>query len=143
MTSDELLSRPVVPISGPEDAEATYNALVAHTDPADCRPLVLHVIVDTEGSDSINAQYQHANDACEQFKSRAAADGMIVGTEIRYGKPVSETIIDVAEEYNGSSIVFCSRDDGAWFDLLLGGVRTALITKSKRPVVMLPVDEDY
>lgn len=141
MASDQLLARPVVPIAGPEDAEATYGTLAAHTDPAACRPLVIHVIVDAEGSNSIDTQHQRAHDAFERFESRADADGMAVDAEIVYGKPVSEAIIDVADEYNASAIVFCSRDGGAWFDLLLGGVRTALITKSQRPVVMLPADD--
>jgi len=138
MTSDQLLARPVVPIAGPKDAEATYRALVAHTDPADCRPFVIHVIIDTEGSDSIDTQHQRAHDAFERFESLADADGMAVDTDIAYGKPVSEAIMEVADGADGSAIVFCSRNGGAWFDLLVGGVRTALITKSQQPVVMLP-----
>lgn len=138
MSSDGLLKRPLVPVAGPDDAESTYSALRSHTDPEACRPLVIHVVTDTEGRDSIKRQKQRASDAFERFESRATADGMAVDTEIYSGEPIAETILDVAEETDSSAVVFCSRGGSAWFDMLAGGVRTSLLVKSDKPVVMLP-----
>jgi nucleotide-binding universal stress UspA family protein len=142
MSSDRLLERPVVPIAGPDDAAETYNALVAHSDPAECRPLVIHVVPETEGHDSraFDTQKQRAQEAFERFESRADDDGMTVDTEICRGDTIAETIIRVATEAEASAIVFCSRGGSAWFDLLAGGVRTSLLVKSDTPVVMLPND---
>ena len=144
MSSDRLLERPVVPVASPDDAEATYNALVSHSDPTDCRPLVIHVIPDTEGYDSaeIDNRKQRAHEAFERFESRAVDDGMMVETEICRGETIAETIIEVARDQEASAIVFCSRGGSAWFDLLAGGVRTSLLAKSYTPVVMLPNDSE-
>ena len=135
-SSDQLLNRPLLPVAGPADAESTYDALVAHSDPADCRPLVIHVLADGDADET-----QRATAAFDRVESRAAADGMAVGTELVSGKPIAETIIQTADERDASAIVFCSRGGSAWFDLLAGGVRTSLLVKSDTPVVMLPVDE--
>jgi len=133
---DHLLRTPVVPIADAEDAAATYEALVAHTDPADCRPLVVHV-VGGEADD----ETRRGREALARFESLADADGMTADTEVCCGEPIAETIIETAESANASAIVFCSRGGSAWFDLLAGGVRTSLLAKSETPVVMLPVDE--
>jgi len=136
-SSDQLLKRPVVPVAGSDDAESTCEALVAHSEPANCRPLVIHVVSDDHSA----AETQRATAAFDRFESRAAADGMAVDTERIHGEPIAETIIQTADERDASAIVFCSRGGSAWFDLLAGGVRTSLLAKSDTPVVMLPVDE--
>lgn len=135
-SSDALLTNPVVPVAGPDDAAATYDALVAHTDPADSRPLVIHVLA----AEATEAETQRAHEAFERFESLAAADGMAVDTEINRGDSIAETIIETASRAEASAIVFCSRGGSAWFDLLAGGVRTSLLAKSDTPVVMLPVN---
>jgi len=144
MSSDRLLERPVVPIADSDDAEATYNALVAHSDPEKCRPLVIHVIPESDKDDSreIDNKKQRAHEAFERFESRAVDDGMVVDTEICRGESVVERIIKVATVEEASAIVFCSRGGSAWFDLLAGGVRTTLLAKSDKPVVMLPTQNE-
>jgi len=137
-SSDSLLKSPILPIAGPDDAAATYNALVAHCDPKDCRPLVIHVLA----ADADDTETERAREAFERFESRAAADGMTVDTETYRGDPIADTIIKAAEVAEASAIVFCSRGGSAWFDLLAGGVRTSLLVKSDTPVVMLPTDEE-
>jgi len=133
-SSDSLLKRPVVPIAGIEDAESTYEALVAHTDPAVCRPLVIHVVGDDETD-------TRGRETLGRFESLADADGMAVDTDLSHGDPIAETIIEAADSVDASAIVFCSRGGSAWFDLLAGGVRTSLLAKSDIPVVMLPASE--
>ncbi|MFW6321849.1 MAG: universal stress protein [Halohasta sp.] len=135
-SSDDLLDRPVVPIAGVDDAEATYEALVAHADRSACRPLVLHVLA----AEATGAETERAQEATERFASLAAADGMTVDSELCHGDSIAETIIETADSEAASAIVFCSRGGSAWFDLLAGGVRTSLLAKSDRPVVMLPVE---
>jgi len=136
-SSDDLLKNPIVPVAGADDAEATYNALVTHSDLTDCRPLVIHVLA----GEATDAETQRADEAFEQFESRAAADGMTIDTEVYHDDTITETIIEAAEAADASAIVFCSRGGSAWFDLLVGGVRTSLLAKSGIPVVMLPADE--
>ncbi|MFO7834885.1 MAG: universal stress protein [Halohasta sp.] len=133
---DHLLTTPVVPIADAEDAAATYEALVDHIAPADCRPLVMHVV----GDDEADEEARRGREALARFTSLADDDGMIVETELCGGDPIAETIIGTAESANASAIVFCSRGGSAWFDLLAGGVRTSLLAKSDTPVVMLPVN---
>ncbi|WP_253737093.1 universal stress protein [Halohasta salina] len=135
-SSDDLLKRPVVPIAGEDDAAATYPALVAHGDPAVCRPLVIHVL----GEDAPEAETNRAHEAIERFESLAAADGMTVDSELSHGDSIVDTILEAAEAADASAVVFCSRGGSAWFDLLAGGVRTSLLAKSDTPVVMLPVE---
>ena len=130
---DWLLDQPLVPVADAADAEATYTALVSHVDPADTQPVVIHVRTDdTEDGRAV----------VERFESLAAADGMAVETKTYDGEEISETIIDVATEIEASAVVFCSRGGSAWFDLLAGGVRSSLMAKSRRPVVMLPTEGD-
>jgi len=140
-SSDNLLTKPVVPIAGPDDAEATYNALAAHTDPSACRPLVIHVVGDEGAAEKAADETQRGRETLARFESLAGDDGMTVDTELCCGEPVAETIIETAESAGASAIVFCSRGGSAWFDLLAGGVRTSLLAKSDTPVVMLPVEE--
>ena len=135
---NHLLTTPVVPIADTEDAAATYEALVDHTDPADCRPVVMHVV----GDDQAETETRRGRDALARFETLAADDGMAVDTELCRGDPVAETIIETADAADASAIVFCSRGGSAWFDLLAGGVRTSLLAKSDTPVVMLPVDRE-
>jgi nucleotide-binding universal stress UspA family protein len=137
-SSDDLLKNPIVPVAGADDAEATYDALVAHSDSADCRPLVIHVLA----ADADDAETERAREAFERFESRAANDGMTVDTEVYRGDSIADTVIEAAEAAEASAIVFCSRGGSAWFDLLAGGVRTSLLAKSDTPVVMLPVGEE-
>lgn len=141
MSSDRLLERPVVPVAGPEDAESTYSALRRHVAPEECRPFVIHVITDSDGGEGTETHQQRAREAVERFESLAAADGMAVDTGIYHDTPIAETIIDAAAEVDGSAILFCSRGGSAWFDSLVGGVRTSLVVKSDRPVVLLPTGD--
>lgn len=136
-SSDGLLKRPVVPVAGPDDAAATYEALVAHGDPAACRPLVIHVLP----ADAADAETERARESIERFESLAAVDGMAIDTDIPRGDSIAETIIETADAAGASAIVFCSRGGSAWFDLLVGGIRTSLLVKTKHPVVMLPLGE--
>ena len=133
-SSDSLLRTPVVPVADAADAAATYEALAAHTDPADCRPRVIHVV----GEDA--EETRRGGEALDRFESLAAADGMPVDTELYRGDAIAEAVIEAAETAGASAIVFCSRGGSAWFDLLAGGVRTSLLAKSDTPVVMLPID---
>ena len=131
---DSLLARPLVPLADESDAESTYSALVDHVDPASTHPVVIHVRTGMDDG--------RGSAALDRFESLAAVDGMAVETETYGGEDITETIIDAATETEASAIVFCSRGGSAWFDLLAGGVRSSLMAKSRRPVVMLPTDAD-
>jgi len=130
---DGLLTRPLLPVADIADAEATFNALVSHVEPAETQPVVIHVFCD-------EMDRQRGADAIERFDSLATTQGLRVETQLRDGEKITETLLDAAAEIEPSAIVFCSRGGSAWFDLLAGGVRTSLLAKSEAPVVMLPTD---
>ena len=69
-SSDSLLRTPVVPVADAADAAATYEALAAHTDPADCRPRVIHVV----GEDA--EETRRGGETLDRFESLAAAAGV-------------------------------------------------------------------
>ena len=132
--ADSLLDRPLVPLADEADAESTYSALIEQVDPASTHPVVIHVQPDTDS--------HRGSAALDRFESLAAVDGMAVETKTYSGEDITDTILDAATETGASAIVFCSRGGSAWFDLLVGGVRSSLMVKSRRPVVMLPTDAD-
>ena len=132
--ADELLARPLVSLADEADAESTYSALVDHVDPASTHPVVIHVRTETDDG--------RGSAALDRFESLADADGMAVETKTYRGEEITETIIDAATAAEASAIVFCSRGGSAWFDLLAGGVRSSLMAKSQRPVVMLPTETE-
>lgn len=132
--ADELLARPLVPLADKADAESTYSALVDHVAPVSTHPVVIHVRTETDDG--------RGSAVLDRFESLADADGMAVKTKTYRGEEISETIIDAATAAEASAIVFCSRGGSAWFDLLAGGVRSSLMAKSQRPVVMLPTETE-
>lgn len=140
----DLLVRPVVAIAGEEDALATYQALRGRLDPETDRPLVVYVVQKAGGAMDkapMGALEEMAQRAFAGVEELAAEDGVEIDTEIYYGTDVAETIVDAAGEVDATSIVFTSRGGGSWLDLISGGVRSSLITKTDRPVVVLPAPD--
>lgn len=141
--TEPLLSRPIVPIANVDDAKRTYERLKPHLDPGADRPLVVYVVekagggIDKAPLGSVEAL---AEDVFERFESLADADGIDVETRRLYGTDVAETIIQTASEVDASAIVFTSRGGGRWLDLVSGGVRSSLVSKADRPVIVLPTE---
>jgi len=69
-----------------------------------------------------------------------------VETEVRYGTDGAETIFGAAADHDATAIVVTPRGGSRWIRLLTGDVALDIVTKSDRPVVVLPdvgeVEED-
>lgn len=141
----DLLSRPIVPVAGPEDAAATYEEFRPYLLKTEIVPLVIHVIEKTEGAPDkagLEHREEYAEKAFDVFRDRAKTDGIEVDTKLLYGTDVAATIHEAADESDASVIVFRSRGGGRWLDLVSGRVRSKLIAESDRPVIVLPKQEE-
>ena len=141
----DLLRRPLVPVASPEDAEATYESLRPYLLETAFTPLVVHVIEKAGGAPDkagVEQRKEYAADVFEAFTSRATTDGIEVETELLFGTDIAERIHEAADAHDVSSIVFRSRGERGWLELLSGNVRSHLIAEHDCPVVVLPDDSD-
>lgn len=136
-----LLDRPIVPVAGPEDAAATYEELRPYLLESEAVPLVVHVIEKAGGAldkASVEQREAYAEETFETFRGLARTDDIDVETHLLYGTDVAATIHEAAEDHDASAIVFRSRGESRFLDLLSGRVRSKLVDGSDRPVVMFP-----
>ena len=135
MTS--LFDRVVVPVADPDDAQATCRAL---RDRLTGSAVLVHVIEKGGGSidkASVEQREEYAEDVFTAARA-VFGDDVSVETEIRYGTDVAEAIFDAAGDENASAIVITPRGGSRWVRLLTGDVALDLVTKTDRPVVVLP-----
>jgi nucleotide-binding universal stress UspA family protein len=135
-------ARPLVPVAHEDDAVATARAALPYLVAAGGRPTVVNVIEKAGGAPdkaSVEGRELAAEEAFAAFRERAAATGVDVDTEIRYGTDVVATLLDAADERDCSAVVFVPRGGrNVLFEFLTGDVRDRLVTESDRPVVVLP-----
>ncbi len=140
-----LLDRPIVPVVNPDDAINTYEGLRPYLLQSEFVPILVHVIEKAGGAPDkagVEQRKEHAEETFEAFRKRAKVDGITVETEILYGTDVAATIHEAATDNDASAIVFTSRGDSRWLDLLSGNVRSKLISDHDRPVIVLPSKDD-
>lgn len=139
-----LLDRPLVPIAGSDDAVATYEELRPYLLDREIVPIVVHVIEKAGGAPDkagVQQRKEYAEEVFETFRQLAKTDGIEVKTELLYGTDIATAIHDGADQFDASAIVFRSRGDSKWLELLSGRVRSKLIADSHIPVVVLPERE--
>lgn len=145
MTVANLLSRPIVPVASPEDAKTTYERLRPYLLETAFTPLVVHVIEKAGGAPDkagVEQRKEYANEVFEAFTSRATTDGVEVKTKLLFGTDIAETIHEAADTHDATSIVFRSRGESRWLELLSGNVRANLISEQNCPIVILPDESD-
>lgn len=143
--SGDLLSRPVVPVASEDDARQTYRVAFPRIADSGGRPLVVHVVEKAGGApDKAGVEQREAvAEAAFAVARDCAADyDLDVETDILYGTDVGEAIIEAAAAVDASAVIFRPRGGSWWLDLLTGDVRDTLVTKSDRPVVVLPDPDD-
>ncbi|WP_418281441.1 universal stress protein [Halorubrum sp. DTA98] len=136
----DLMARPVVPVASETDAENTYEVIEPYLD-ADSKPVLINVIEKAGGGidkASVEQREEVAEASFDVFRSLAAADGVSVETEIRYGTDIADAIEDAAREFDATAIAFVARGGGRLVEFLSGSVRTKLTTENDLPVVVLP-----
>jgi nucleotide-binding universal stress UspA family protein len=140
--TDDLFERVLLPVGDDEDAETTCRAVRPHIEAVGGHATAVHVIEKAGGAPDKASVEQRELAAEEMFEvvHRSLA-GIDVATEIAYGTDVAETIFDVADEIDATAIVFTPRSGSRWVRLLTGDVALDLITRTDRPVVVLPDDD--
>ena len=133
----ELFERVLLPVADPDDAAATCRALDGHDVGA---VLAVHVIEKGGGAVDKASVEQREEYAAEIFEvvTDHLGEATDLETRIAYGADVPETIFEVADEFDATSVVITPRGGSRWVRLLTGDVALSLVTETDRPVVVLP-----
>ncbi|RXK51783.1 universal stress protein [Halorientalis pallida] len=133
----DLFERVLLPVASPDDATGSARALRPRVGDS---VVAVHVVEKAGGAVDKASVEQREEEAGHIFEAIHAEldDGTTVETEIAYGTDVAETVFDVADEIEATSIVFTPRGGSRWIQLLTGDVALDLITGTDRPVVVLP-----
>lgn len=130
----------VVPVASESDAETTCKQLLEYLDPSD-KIVAIHVIEKAGGGPDKASMMQREETAEEAFKATyeilETAD-RTVETKILYGEDIATTVFEAAEEEDASLIAFSPREASRLVRLFSGDVAYDLVTKSDRPVLVLP-----
>jgi nucleotide-binding universal stress UspA family protein len=133
----DLFDRVLLPVADPEDARATCEALATRTVG---QVRAIHVIEKGGGTidkASVEQREEYADEVFEVVESTLPAD-FDVETDVVFGTDVAEAVFAAADDFDATSIVITPRSGNRWIRLLTGDVALALVTKTDRPVVVLP-----
>ncbi|NEU57851.1 universal stress protein [Halorussus sp. MSC15.2] len=139
--TDTLLQRIVLPVASEEDAEATCEQVLPRLRDGGGEVLAVHVVEKAGGAPdkaSVEQREEAARDIFAVVGETLAADGIDLETRILYGTDVAETILDAADEFDASAVVFTPRGGSRWLKLLTSDTTTGLVQNADRPVVVLP-----
>jgi nucleotide-binding universal stress UspA family protein len=138
--TDTLFRRIVLPIASVEDAETTCEQVRPRL-PEGGEVLAVHVVEKAGGAPDKASVEQREKSAREIFavvEDELSAEAVTVETDILYGTDVAEAILDAADEFDATVVVFTPRGGSRWLKLLTGDTATNLIESADRPVVVLP-----
>lgn len=135
-----LFERVVLPVASVEDATASVRALANH-DPA--HVVAVHVIEKAGGAPDKAGVEQREQVAEQVFAAIEQGfgrhhPGAGLETDLRYGTDVAETIFGAAADHGATAIVITPRGGSRWVRLLTGDVALDIVTRTDRPVVVLP-----
>ncbi len=142
--TDTLFRRTVLPIASEADARTSAASVRSRLRDTGGSVIAVHVIEKAGGAPdkaSVEQREEHAQDIFAVVGEALAETGIDLETEILYGTDVAETILDAADEFDASAIVFTPRGSSRWRKLLTGDTATNLIDNTDRPVVVLPDEE--
>ncbi len=135
----DLFERIVVPVAGPEDARATSRAIDPYLAGETPEVVVVHVIEKAGGAPDKAGVEQRQAYAEEIFDvAREELEVRALETEIRYGTDIPEAIFGAAGDHDATAIVVTPRGGSRWLRLLTGDVALEVVTRTDRPVVVLP-----
>lgn len=132
-----LLERVVLPVVSVDDATASARALAPH---APAHIIAVHVIEKAGGAPDKASVEQREVEAEKIFSALegALAENIGLETDLRYGTDVAETVFDAAADHDATAVVIRPRGGSRWVQLLTGDVALDIVTKTDRPVVVLP-----
>lgn len=131
----------LIPLASPKDAERTADAVIPYLDPPPDHVLAVTVVEKTEGymdKAPLEAATERAEETLEIVADRFEEAGVPTETRVLYGTNVIETILDVAEEVDVSSIMATPRNASRWVKLLSGDTALSLMMNTDRPLIVVP-----
>jgi nucleotide-binding universal stress UspA family protein len=139
----------VIAVDASAAPEKIVDAVRTLFGPAGLRVVIVHVaepnpaFVGWEaGPDVVRDQVadaiRHTRHAVETMVARLRDDGVDATGRTIQG-PVVETLLSEADQVSADLLVVGSHGHGAAFDLAIGSISNALIRKSTRPVLVVPV----
>jgi nucleotide-binding universal stress UspA family protein len=143
--TDALFRRIVLPVASEADARTSAASVRSRLPDTNGSVVVVHVIEKAGGAPdkaSVEQREEYARDIFEVVEAAFAGTEIDLGTDIRYGTDIAGTILDAADEFDASAVVFTSRGGSRWLKLLTGDTATSLIENADRPVVVLPDEEE-
>ena len=145
MTTDPILSNPVVPIASEADARETMAALLPRLADDGGRFVAVHVIEKAGGAPdkaSVEQLEERATDIFDIVEELAAEAGVTVETDLRFHTNIVDGVFDAAADHDASAVVFTPREGSRWIELLTGDLTRNLVKRADRPVVALPAPSD-
>jgi len=138
-----LTSRILLPVANEEDATRTCEAIIEHlSKEADTTDVVaVHVIEKADGAPDkapLAAREEQAERIFSIVEQYSQTLGYDVETRLIYGTDVLESLFDVADEADVTSILFVPRPSGRLTRLLTGDLSSQLVLESPVPVITLP-----
>ncbi|MDQ2049790.1 universal stress protein [Natronolimnohabitans sp. A-GB9] len=135
--STDILENVLVPVANEDDAAKTARALEPY-DPA--AVTALHVVEKGDGVPDKTPVEQSEELAAESF---AAVRQVFPEADdhTAYARNVVEAIFDAADEVDASAIAYRSRGGNRLLQFLSGDRSLKLVTRARRPVIALPVEE--
>ena len=137
-TTKDILAHVLLPVAHEADAEATARALEPY---GPTRVTALHVVEKGGGTPDKTPVEQSEEVAAESY---AAVRSVFpdADSHTAYGRDVAAEIFAAADEVGANSIAYRSRGGNRLMQFLSGDVSLRLVTKSTRPVIALPRENE-
>ncbi len=132
----DLFEHIVLPVASVEDAQATVRAVEPYLQ-EHSQIVAVHVVEKAGGAPDKASVEQRREYAGDIFDAVRAVLGD-VETDLRFDTDVRDAIFAAAEDHDATAIVFTPRGGSRWLRLLTGDVALDVVTKTDRPVVVLP-----
>lgn len=141
MTAVELLERAFLPVASKADARTTARAAAPVLAESSGYAVIGHVIQKAGGAPdkaSVEQRERRAEEIIAIIESELGSADVPHEAHVLYGTDVADRIIQAAAEFDADAILFTPRGGSRWLRLLTGDVGLSLVTRSDRPVVVLP-----
>ncbi|QWC20302.1 universal stress protein [Halorubrum sp. 2020YC2] len=134
----ELFERILVPIAGPDDAEATARALRPHLDPGTTL-IVTHVTQGATDETTVETgRDQFAGATYETFADILYRDDLEFEWATLEAREVAAALVDAIGMTEATLVAFTPRDIDAWKRAITGDPGGRLIREADVPVMVFP-----